>query len=53
MLVGQAGTGKSTCYKILAQAHTSMKNNHGQKGFEDTSYKIMNPKSISMGEMYG
>jgi dynein heavy chain len=52
MLVGNAGTGKSTCYKILAQAHTFM-NTCKEKGFQQTSYKVLNPKSISMGEMYG
>lgn len=52
MLVGNAGTGKSTCYKILAQAHTYM-NSCKEKGFQQTSYKVLNPKSISMGEMYG
>jgi ABC-type dipeptide/oligopeptide/nickel transport system ATPase component len=28
MLVGQSGSGKSCCYKMLAQACTSMKVNH-------------------------
>ena len=52
MLVGQSGSGKSTCYKMLAQCSTAMKA-MGEKGFEKTFCKIMNPKSISMGEMYG
>lgn len=37
---------------MLAQASTAMKA-MGEKGFEKTHYKILNPKSISMGEMYG
>ena len=49
MLVGQSGSGKSSCYKMLAQACTSMKNIHKEPGFNVTTYKIMNPKSISMG----
>ena len=53
MLVGQSGSGKSSCYKMLAQASTSMKNNHNDASFNVTTYRIMNPKSISMGEMYG
>lgn len=38
---------------MLAQGCTSMKLNHKQPGFNVTTYKILNPKSISMGEMYG
>ncbi len=52
MLVGQAGSGKSTCYKMLAKCSTVMKDK-GVKGFERTTCRVMNPKSISMGEMYG
>ncbi len=52
MLVGQSGSGKSTCFKTLAHCSTVMKAN-GEKGFEKVNYRIMNPKSISMGEMYG
>jgi len=37
---------------MLAQCSTVMKE-AGEKGFERTFYKILNPKSISMGEMYG
>ena len=48
MLVGQAGSGKSTCFKMLAQSSTAMKEK-GEKGFERTHTRIMNPKSISMG----
>jgi dynein heavy chain len=52
MLVGQSGSGKSTCFKMLAHCSTVMKE-MGLKGFEKTHFRIMNPKSISMGEMYG
>lgn len=37
---------------MLAQSSTAMKDK-GEKGFEKTHYRIINPKSISMGEMYG
>lgn len=37
---------------MLAQCATTMKE-AGEKGYERTTYRIMNPKSISMGEMYG
>ncbi len=52
MLVGQSGSGKSTCFKMLGHCSTVMKE-MGIKGFERTHYRILNPKSISMGEMYG
>lgn len=37
---------------MLAHCATVMKE-MGEKNFERTFYRIMNPKSISMGEMYG
>lgn len=48
MLVGQSGSGKSTCFKMLSHCASVMKD-LGEKGFEKTQYKILNPKSISMG----
>ena len=53
MLVGQSGSGKSSCFKMLAQSSTAMKEIHNEKDFNKTTYRIMNPKAISMGEMYG
>ena len=52
MLVGQSGSGKTTCFKMLAQSCSTM-NANDEKGFWKTHYRILNPKSISMGEMYG
>ena len=49
MLVGQAGSGKSSCFKMLAQSSTAMKEIHSVPGFEKTTYRIMNPKAITMG----
>lgn len=54
MLVGQTGTGKTACYKMLAQTMRQLK----AKGTTDTHYQnvahqILNPKSVSMGELYG
>lgn len=53
-LVGPAGTGKSTCYQILASLMTNLR----EKGsanpeFQKVKYRILNPKCITMGELYG
>jgi len=53
-IVGPACGGKSTAYKVMCGAHTRLK----AEGSEDPWYQtsridIINPKSISMGELYG
>ncbi|XP_028414460.1 dynein heavy chain 6, axonemal-like [Dendronephthya gigantea] len=54
MLVGPTGGGKTTCYETLKMTLTSL---HAQ-GIDDPDYLpvntyVLNPKSISMGELYG
>lgn len=54
MLVGPTGAGKTTVYKVLEHAMTSLK----LKGSKDDRFQvvkkiILNPKSITMGELYG
>lgn len=54
MIVGHTGCTKTTIYKVLQEVMTSLYN----KGSTDARYKpvhthILNPKSISMGELYG
>ncbi|RYH31858.1 hypothetical protein EON65_01740 [archaeon] len=53
-LVGPAGTGKTTCYRILAALMSNLR----AKGsvnpeFQKVRYTVLNPKSITMGELYG
>ena len=53
-LVGPAGSGKSTCYRVLASVMTNLR----EKGslnpqFQKVKYRILNPKSITMGALYG
>ncbi|XP_069500104.1 dynein axonemal heavy chain 1 [Ambystoma mexicanum] len=55
MLVGPTGSGKTTCYKVLAAAMTSLKGLPSISGgtYEAVRYYILNPKSITMGQLYG
>ncbi|XP_038058161.1 dynein heavy chain 6, axonemal-like isoform X2 [Patiria miniata] len=54
MLVGPTGGGKTTTYEILQQALTEL-----HKAGEDSPYYqpvktyVLNPKAVSMGELYG
>ena len=54
MLVGATGTGKSTCAKILSRALGDL----CRDGSTDPMHKVvhidtLNPKSVTMGELYG
>lgn len=54
MLVGPTGGGKTTVYEVLQRALTSL----SEAGISHPDYKpvntyVLNPKSISMGELYG
>ncbi|XP_032177365.1 dynein heavy chain 1, axonemal isoform X1 [Mustela erminea] len=55
MLVGPTGSGKSNCYRVLAAAMTSLKGQPSISGgtYEAVSYYVLNPKSITMGQLYG
>ena len=54
MLVGPTGAGKSKCYEVLRQTMIYL-HESGDKNpsFQNVKQVILNPKSISMGEMYG
>ncbi|NXR16043.1 DYH1 protein, partial [Semnornis frantzii] len=55
MLVGPAGSGKTKSYEVLAAAMTSLKGQPAASGgnYEAVSYFVLNPKSITMGQLYG
>ena len=54
MIVGPATAGKSTCYKVLAKTMTELRSNNSKnQSFQRVLYQIINPKAISMGELYG
>lgn len=55
MLVGPTASAKTTAYKVLAHAMTVLRiTKHSQdQRFQEIRFKVLNPKSISMGELYG
>lgn len=50
MLVGPTGGGKTSNYKVLAHSISALK---GQDDYEKVHYHILNPKSITMEQLYG
>lgn len=53
-LVGPAGTGKSSCYRILAALMTNLREKGSpNQDFQRVRFRILNPKCITMGELYG
>mmetsp|Transcript_20676 Transcript_20676/g.31602 ORF Transcript_20676/g.31602 Transcript_20676/m.31602 type:complete len:1097 (+) Transcript_20676:1528-4818(+) len=54
MLVGPTGSGKTTCYETLQDTMTTLREkNHANQDFQTVKKIVLNPKSISMGELYG
>ena len=52
MLVGPTGGGKTMCYRALRRAMTSLAE-RGSDTYEKTKCVCLNPKSITMGQLYG
>ena len=54
MLVGFTGSGKTACYETLADVMTKLrKEDNDNKQFQIVNTTVLNPKAISMGELYG
>ncbi|XP_063674391.1 dynein axonemal heavy chain 1-like isoform X3 [Bolinopsis microptera] len=54
MLVGPTGSGKTRCYEVLQEAMTDIKGySIGAYTFEKVITYVLNPKSITMGQLYG
>jgi len=54
MLVGLTTSAKTTCYRILQHAMTELRHQgHKDTRFQEVKTHVLNPKSISMGELYG
>ncbi|KAJ3238670.1 Dynein heavy chain 3, axonemal [Chytriomyces hyalinus] len=51
MIVGQPWSGKTTVYRVLGQALSDM-SERGQNE-KRVEFKVLNPKSITMGQLYG
>lgn len=53
-LVGPTGAGKSSCYRTLQATMTSLRARGAKNPVYQTVYtRVLNPKCISMGELYG
>ena len=54
MIVGNTTSGKTTCYKLLAHALTTLtEKENANEIYRKIKYHVLNPKAISMGELYG
>jgi dynein heavy chain len=49
MIVGPTGGGKTKNYKVLQKAMTALEH----QGYAKVNTHILNPKSITMGQLYG
>lgn len=55
MILGPTGSGKTKCYEILREALSSLKNQPSPDGsfFQNVVTYTLNPKSVTMGQLYG
>lgn len=53
MLVGDSFTGKTTCYKVLADAINGLKAHRAAYANINVDIHIINPKSVTIEELYG
>jgi len=54
MLIGETNSGKTTVYEVLQKALTELRKlDSKDHKFQKVETYVMNPKSITMGELYG
>ncbi|VDM31966.1 unnamed protein product [Hydatigera taeniaeformis] len=55
MILGPTGSGKTKCYEVLKDALSSLKNQPSPDGsyFQNVVTYVLNPKAITMGQLYG
>nr|CCA18662.1 hypothetical protein ALNC14_048050 [Albugo laibachii Nc14] len=54
-LVGPTGAGKTSCYRVLQASLTALRKENASVNpiYQVVETKVLNPKCISMGELYG
>eukprot|EP01063_Lacrimia_lanifica_P009197 TRINITY_DN1620_c2_g3_i1.p1 TRINITY_DN1620_c2_g3~~TRINITY_DN1620_c2_g3_i1.p1 ORF type:complete len:4609 (+),score=2253.81 TRINITY_DN1620_c2_g3_i1:158-13984(+) len=52
MVVGETGSGKTVIWKTMAAAFKKLKDK-GYEGYEPVKVQLLNPKSVTMDELYG
>ena len=52
-LVGPTGSGKSSCYRMLTNIMTNLRVQRNSPNYQEVKYRVLNPKCIRMGELYG
>ena len=52
MMVGEPFGGKTSVIQTMAEAMTLL-NERGNTEYEKVFFKVMNPKAITMGQLYG
>jgi dynein heavy chain len=53
MMVGATMTGKSKIIEVLKNSYTSLRLNKNDNKYNEIESAALNPKSISMQELYG
>ncbi|OAF70501.1 hypothetical protein A3Q56_01728, partial [Intoshia linei] len=55
MIVGPTGSGKTMCYQVLRDTMTQLNGEPNPSGsnFKPVQSHVLNPKSITMGQLYG
>jgi dynein heavy chain len=53
-IVGPTGGGKSVAWEIMTRAHSRLRaEEHPDEWYQNSRVTVINPKSITMGELYG
>lgn len=53
MVVGATLSGKSTVWQLLARTLKRLKNEKGEDKYRSVQYEVLNPKAVTMNELFG
>lgn len=53
MLVGSTLSGKSTVWQLLARTLKRLKVEQGEEKYKSVQYEVLNPKAVTMNELFG